>query len=192
MLMKSEMNNRLLIFVFEKTKIANQPKISVTGREGKTGSGANESKMALVQSPRDDTCLRRAVSSGNVTPTAIRSLPVPWPRSLQRNGLNVFFHGKYAFVLTLNIQGNATQGREFQFCNAVSFLNTYPLGSNCRIPGPLSERFKERGINTIVSCVIQRDASKWPGSAIQRLNNRAWQLNVYISTRELLPAETEV
>ena len=85
-----------------------------------------------------------------------------------------FFHGKYAFVLTLNIQGNATQGREFQFCNAISFLNTYPLGSNCRIPGPLSERFKERGINTIVSCVIQRDASKWPGSAIQRLNNRAW------------------
>ena len=91
MLMKSEMKNRFLIFVFEKTKIANRPKISVTGREGKTGSGANQSKMALVWSPRDDTCLRRAVSSGNVTATAIRSLPVPRPRSFQRNGLNVFF-----------------------------------------------------------------------------------------------------
>ena len=32
----------------------------------------------------------RAVSGGNVTPTAIQSLPVSWPRRFERNNMNVF------------------------------------------------------------------------------------------------------
>ena len=70
--------NRFLIFVFEKNKNCQ--------REGKAESEATESKIAVVLSPRGISCPRRAVSSGNVTPTAIRSLPVPWPRSFKEMG----------------------------------------------------------------------------------------------------------
>ena len=51
MLMKSEMKIVFWFSYLRKTKIANLPKISVTGREGKTGSGANQSKTALVWGP---------------------------------------------------------------------------------------------------------------------------------------------
>ena len=40
--------NRFLIFVFMKTKIANGQKIAVTGGEGKTGSGTTANKMAVA------------------------------------------------------------------------------------------------------------------------------------------------
>ena len=90
MLMKSEMKIVFWFPYLKKTKIANRPKIPVMRGEGKTGSGANQSKMALVWSRRD-TCLRGAVFSGIVTPTAIRSLPVPWPRSFKEMGWIFFF-----------------------------------------------------------------------------------------------------
>ena len=113
MLMKSEMKIVFRFWYLRKTKIAKLPKIPVMGGEGKAGSGATESKMAVVLSPRGVSCLRRAVSSGNVTPTAIRSLPVPWPRSFQRNWLNVFFAVSMLLFSPCNIQAYATQGREF-------------------------------------------------------------------------------
>ena len=77
MLMKSEMKIVFWFSYLRKTKIANLPKIPVMGGEGKAGSGATERKMTVLLSPRGVSCLRRAVSSGNVMPTAIRSLPVP-------------------------------------------------------------------------------------------------------------------
>ena len=40
--------NRFLIFVFMKNKIANRPKISVMEGEGKTRSGAKAKKLAVV------------------------------------------------------------------------------------------------------------------------------------------------
>ena len=78
--------NRFLIFVFEKNKNCQPTKNPCDGREGKAESDATESKIAVVLSPRGVSCLRRAVSSGNVTPTAIRSLAVPWPRSFKEMG----------------------------------------------------------------------------------------------------------
>ena len=80
-----------------KNKIANQPKLPVMEGESKTGSGATANKMAVMavvlklsegvfpilspgsyrfpEDPGEEVgsvpCLRRAVSSGNVTPTAI-------------------------------------------------------------------------------------------------------------------------
>ena len=40
--------NRFLILIFIKNKIANQLKIPVTGGEGKSRSGATANKMAVV------------------------------------------------------------------------------------------------------------------------------------------------
>ena len=58
--------------------------------QSKTGSGVTANKMAVVLQWRSVSCLRRAVSNGNVTPTAIQSLPVSWLRRFLRNKLNVF------------------------------------------------------------------------------------------------------
>ena len=60
------------------------------GGEGKAGSGATESKMAVVLLPSGVSCLRRAVSNGNVTPTVIQSLHVSWLGRFPRNKQNVF------------------------------------------------------------------------------------------------------
>ena len=40
--------NGFWFLYLSKTKIANRPKISVTGGEGKTGSGATANKMAVT------------------------------------------------------------------------------------------------------------------------------------------------
>ena len=90
MLMKSEMKIVFWFSYLRKTKIAKIPKISVRGRV-KPEVARIKARWRSSGPQRDDTCLRRAVSRGNVTPTAIRSLPVPWPRSFQRNGRNVSF-----------------------------------------------------------------------------------------------------
>ena len=47
-LMKSKMKMGFGFLYLSKTKIANRPKISVTGGEGKTGSGATANKMAVA------------------------------------------------------------------------------------------------------------------------------------------------
>ena len=58
--------------------------------QSKTGSGVTANKMAVALYWRSVSCLRRAVSNGNVTPTAIQSLHVSWLRRFPRNKLNVF------------------------------------------------------------------------------------------------------
>ena len=145
--------NRFLIVVFMKNKIANQPKLPVMEGEGKTGSGATANKMAVMAVvlkwrsvpnlvPRVLSlsrrpwgrgwecsvvqCLRRAVSrrkcyaNSNLRPACIMA------ETFSRKWAEVFFTGKYAFVVTL--QHYSTQGRAFQIGNIKDGLWTAGCG----------------------------------------------------------------
>ena len=77
-LMKSRMKIVFGFLHLRKTKIANRPKIAVTGGKGKTGSGATANKMAVALVVKE-CCVSSSSRdcSGNIAPTARNSNPKP-------------------------------------------------------------------------------------------------------------------
>ena len=79
-----------------KTKIANLPKIPVMGGEGKAGSGATESKMAVVLSPRGVLCLE--LSLAEMLRQQQSEACLYHGQEVSKKWAEYFFHGKCAYT----------------------------------------------------------------------------------------------